>query len=169
MKKLLIIIMLLGTLVSVAQLPTKQKYPNEYEKRVIGEIALSDMVMNALYRRVPKYLDKLGFKNYKITKIGIVTIDRKWKQPISNRAAGRSALYMSHNVTEAYMGIDRMTMPESTPKIRFQVNIRDIYTGEVTKIRLNSFYVPRYIIKKVEKKKEPKKPNRFEWIMGTQK
>ncbi|MCG8763509.1 hypothetical protein G1K46_12360 [Tenacibaculum finnmarkense] len=133
-------------------LEVKEKYEGEYTQKVTkGD--LSNVVIKALEKRVPKKLKKYGFENITILKIG------KVKTPVSlatkmsntvggNRGAGEAQLELAKTSGEIKQAVDKMYAKNSDIDWKFQVNFTDNKTGKEFRVRLSTMsYKPKYIIK----------------------
>lgn len=133
-------------------LEVKENYVGEYTQEVSTE-DLSNVVITALEKRVPKKLKKYGFESITILKIG------KVKTPVSlatkmsntvggNKGAGKAELDLARSSGEIERAVDKMYTEDSDIDWKFQVNFTDNITGKKFKVRLSTMsYNPKYIIK----------------------
>ncbi len=162
MKKIKLIMLLIGVLsfgsiqAQVAPkgkktLEVKEKYTGEYMQKVFkGDI--SNGVLSAMRKRIPKKLKKYGFNDVTITEVGKVLVPVSVTTKLGriaggNKEVGKAQLKLAKTSGSVENAVDKMFTENVDGDWKFQVNLIDNETKIKYKIRLNLSYKPIYIIK----------------------
>ncbi|GFD83819.1 hypothetical protein KUL118_66810 [Tenacibaculum sp. KUL118] len=155
---MLVVVLLLSFNVNAQKAPVgkktlevKESYKGEYMQNVTSG-DLSNAVLKAMKKRVPKKLKKYGFENITITEIGKVlkpvSITSKMGAIVGgNKELGRAQLEVAKTKGQIESAVDKMYSKDVDNDWKFQVNLIDNKTNKIYKIRLSLGYNPKYIIK----------------------
>lgn len=135
-------------------LDVKESYAGEF-LQTVSKNGLSDVVINAITKRIPSKLSKYGFDDISIIEVGQVPSPENWTNKLakvsgltSNRAKGEAMLTTAKTYSEITAAVNKMYEPDNNDgNWKFQVNIVDNTSKKEYKIRINMTYNPLYIIK----------------------
>lgn len=132
-------------------LEVKESYTGEF-LQTVNKNGLSDVVLNAITKRIPAKLSKYGFNDISIIEVGQVSSPENWTNKLagltSNRAKGEAMLTTAKTYSEITSAVNKMYEPDNNEgNWKFQVNIVDNVSKKEYKIRINMMYSPQYIIK----------------------
>lgn len=135
-------------------LDVKEKFEGEYNQEVTHE-GLSDVVVDALTKRVPKKLAKYGFNDITVVKVGKAIVPDGWAKKLSANVSKVDVALAELEYADGEVAIKRAidrVYEENEDDWKFQVNFIDNNTKKVFKVRLSLMYSPKYIIKESDLK-----------------
>jgi hypothetical protein len=135
-------------------LEVKESYSGEF-LQTVNKDGLSDVVLNAITKKIPSKLSKYGFADITIIEVGQVPSPENWTNKLakasgltSNRARGEAMLATAKTYGDISTAVNKMYQPDNNDgNWNFQVNILDNISKKEYKIRINMMYNPQYIIK----------------------